>query len=113
MGAAGHTFREVKTAYVRLLDERMEEVVQYPLAETPNSSGLVVCALHRSTMGWRLVAMGKAANGNMARVWLLLFSPPGVLSWVVWSATFLTLECGGGGYGGALAHRTLPLKCRR
>ena len=65
---AGHTFREVKTAYVRLLDERMEEVVQYPLAETPNSTGLVVCALHRSTMGWRLVAMGKPATGNMARV---------------------------------------------
>ena len=63
----GHTFREVKTAYVRLLDERMEEVVQYPLAETPNSTGLVVCALHRSTMGWRLVAMGKPATGNMAR----------------------------------------------
>jgi tellurium resistance protein TerZ len=61
----GQTFQEVRHAFVRLVDETTgEELARYTLDGGGQYTAQIMAKVHRSDGGWRMTALGNAANGR-------------------------------------------------
>lgn len=63
----GHTFQMVQNAFCRLIDEagRAGELVRYQLSGGDATTGMVMAALRRTDAGWRMEAIGEAAQARV------------------------------------------------
>ncbi|MCA1221819.1 TerD family protein [Streptomyces sp. 8L] len=61
----GQTFQEVQHAFCRLVDETNgEELARYTLDGGGQYTAQIMAKVHRSASGWRMTALGSAANGR-------------------------------------------------
>ena len=61
----GQTFQEVQNAFCRLVDETNgEELARYTLDGGGQYTAQIMAKVHRSASGWRMTALGSAANGR-------------------------------------------------
>ena len=61
----GQTFQEVKNAFCRLVDETTgEELARYTLDGGGQYTAQIMAKVHREGSGWKMTALGAAANGR-------------------------------------------------
>ncbi len=65
---AGQKFTDVASAYCRLLDSSGTELVRFDLAESPPSTGVLMCKLVRQGDGsWSMTALGQFHDGRTVK----------------------------------------------
>ncbi|MER7764004.1 TerD family protein [Streptomyces sp. NPDC097619] len=61
----GQTFQEVENAFCRLVDETTgEELARYTLDGGGQYTAQIMAKVHRAGAGWKMTALGSAANGR-------------------------------------------------
>jgi tellurium resistance protein TerZ len=62
----GQTFDKVENAFCRILDDKDVEFARYDLSQSGSHTAQIMAKLVREGTGWKMVAIGEAANGRTA-----------------------------------------------